>query len=398
MILLAPGGAVLAADATSAEGIPVGKWIFSPAVESLWQKENNLFLSSAAPVPATSYLVRPHFNWTLPFRDSQFKARYSPQLRRFIDRDEGTQDLEDRYSSHFLEVDLDLKFSNRVNVKVHDEYTLDTLETALFDAGQEIVFNSDPYRKNLGELEVLVPLGFRHNVGLRAVTERLTFDESDAPIFLNYNHDRAALLHEFRLTPLWRLRASVHLGRGEQERPPTPPFEEVEAFRSTDFRLAVQGAVGSHGLLDARLGFLRWDFDNPTLEDYSGLTGEVRYRLNLSERAYLSFTGTQVALPSFFNLNSHYVTRVFEVRWVGGEDRGLFYLASAAYRANDYPVAVNGERREDALWRAEGGVGYKFNSLLKLEGRFRHEERSSNFENLEFNSNRFLALVSWGWI
>jgi hypothetical protein len=404
------GGIGVQAPALGAEGIPVGKWVFSPSLETLWQDESNLFLTSDNQTPATSYVLRPHFDWTLPFRESRFRAHYAPQVRKFVDREEaaqaGGEGLEDQYSSHFIEVDLDLNFSNQVSVKVHDEYVIDTLETTRFDAGQEVTFNNDEYRRNMGEIEVLIPLGTKHVVGARVMTEDLSFEETEEPIFLDHSHTRGALLHEIRLTPLWGLRTSLHLGQGVQGRPPTAVFDEEEKFSSSEARLTLRGPLGLKGALEARLGYLKWDFSNPALADYSGLTGELRYRLHLSDRARLTFTATQVALPSFFNINSHYLTRVFETRWVREGEGKLFYLVSAAYRTNEYPVpftdettgAVIGPRRKDNMWRAEGGVGYKFNDLLKVEGRFRREERSSNFEELGYDSDRLIVAVIWGWV
>jgi hypothetical protein len=399
-------GSGLTATFVGAEGIPMGNWVFRPSVEVLWQDEDNLFLTSEDPIPATSYALRPNLDWALPFRESQFRLRYSPQLRRFVDRTEEMQGLDDKYISHFVDVDLDLKFSNQLSVKFHDEYTVDTFETARFDAGQEVVFNNDRYRKNLGELEVLAPLGVRQGVGLRAMFEQLHFIETDEPIFLDYKHDRGALFHEMRLTPLWSLRTSFLAGQGVQERPPSPIFEEEEEFKSTDARVALRGPLGRQGFIEARLGYLTWDFDNPALADYSGLNGEVRGRLILQDRASLTVTATQVVLPSFFNVNSHYLTRVFDARWTREGESRLFYMLSAGYRTNEYPEPVTdeatgtvvGPRREDNLWRGEASVGYKFNTLFKVEGRFRHEERSSNIDKTDFNSNRFGLVITWAWI
>ena len=390
------------APGTRAEGLPMGKWIFYPSVDAVWQDESNLFLTNVDPEPATSYAVRPRLRWELPFRESFFRIGYAPQVRTFVGRDESTAGgLKKRYYSQFANLDTKLGFSNDLTVLVHDEFISDALETIHFDPGQSVPFgNNNQYHRNHADLEAVKQIGNRHGAGILAVHEFLRFNEHDVPLFLNYTRSGAGLIYSFRLSPLSQLKASYALGGVDQDRPGSGSVH----FRTDELTLKLTGSLGRNGLTESLLGYAKWNFSDSGLSDFSGLVGEFRYQLLLSERMKVTSSLSRYPLQSFFNVNEYYVTRNIEVRLERQPASHLYYAGSVSYRLNNYPEpltdflgAVIGPRRKDRTWRGELGVGYKFMETLRAELRYRREERQSNIDNAGFGSGRIVFQMSFGW-
>jgi len=404
-LLLAGFCAMPVAAATSSDGIPLGKGLFYPSVEAVWQNENNLFLSSEDPIPASSYAVRPRLIWELPFRESSLNLAYSPLVREFFGQEvKQGQGLDGPYYSHFVDLGTKLVFSSEATVEFRGEYVVDTFETSTFDAGGEVVFNDNQYRKEHVEVEGIRPVGFRHGIGLSAGYEQLEFDDASTVTSRNYDRAGGGLVYVYKISPLSRLKLNAIFEKGTQERPPFAGLPGREDYGNRLVRLAWQGATGREGQLEVRVGYLNWDFAGPS-SDFSGLTGDLRYSLRLGARSKLSTNLSRAVLPSFYNVNSHYVTSNIETRLQREKAKSrLTYFVVASYRQNDYPEALRdssgvviGPRREDRIVRAEAGVGYRINDLLQGEVRYRHEKRDSNQDESEYNAGRVMLQLSFGW-
>jgi len=391
--------------AASADGIPMGKWLFFPSVEAVWQNENNLFLTRDDPVAASSYAVRPRLMWELPFRESTFRLAYSPLVREFFGREvRQGQGLDDRYYSHFVDLGTKLVFSNQATVDFRGEYVVDTFETNTFDAGGEVVFNDNEYRKGHAEIEGLMPVGARQGFGLYGAYDRLEFGEASNAVFRDYDRTGGGLVYAYKVSPLSRLKLNLILETGTQERPPVGSLPVQDDFENRSVRVTWQSATARDGQLEAKVGYQSWDFSGPS-SDFSGLTGELRYSLRLGSRSKLAAVLSRSALPSFFNASSHYVSSNLEARWQK-ERAGsrLIYFVVAGYRQNDYPEpltdssgVVVGPRREDRVLRSEAGVGYRINESFQGEVRYRREQRDSNLEALEYRAGRLMLQLSFGW-
>ncbi len=395
-VVLAVICASMLGQSVAAEGIPVGKWLFYPSVEAIWLDESNLLLQEDDHVPASSYSLRPQLRWDLPFRDSNVSLEYTHQLRRFLNREADTG-LEDKYSSNQLHFDTKLVFANRLEVRVEDEFIIDTLDTFNFDPGGEVPFNSTEYRRNRAGVQVLKPLGPRHGAGLEANLESLKFDDEAGAPFGDHDRVEAGLVYSYSLSPLSKLGARALFGSGEQGRPPVPGEEPRENFSTRAGVVFLQTPFGRHGLAEFALGYVRWDYRDTTQSDFRGLTGELRYQLHFSERIRVTTKLSRYPRQSFFTDNSYYINNNFEVRLQHEVGSHLFYTLTSAYRQNKYPEPVGGLRRDDLLERVEGGVGWRFNELLVAEARYRYDIRKSNFAGLDYDARRFFALLSFGW-
>lgn len=393
------------APAVRAEGIPVGKWSFFPSLVAVWQDESNLFLTAGDPLGSSSYAVRPRLMWQLAFRDSDIRLSYSPQVREFIDREAQERGLDGRYYSHFYEADTKFGFSNRLQVKLKHEFAVDTFDTSAIDVGGEVVFNNNQYRRHRADLEVVKEVYARHGVGMHGIYDALDFDEESSLTFVNYERAGGGLVYVYKLTPLSSLRFSYGLERGSQDHPPTSVVSGQDDYRRREGRFVWQASLARGGLIEARLGYLSWRFDSSGVSDFGGLTGELRYTTLLGTQSRVSVMLARTPLPSFFNVNSYYLSQAFEAR-LAREREGsrLACFLAGGYRLNDYPEpltlssgVVIGPEREDRTVRGEVGVGYKFNELMRAEIRFRRENRNSNIENLGYNTNRVLLQFSVGW-
>lgn len=387
-----------------AEGIPMGKWIFYPSVDTLWQSEDNLFLQHEDPESASSLTLRPNLRWELPFRQSSFKLGYSPQVREFVSRGSKAETgLEKRYYSHYANVESRLVFSNGLKMRFKDSLVFDTLETLNFDPGGEVPFNSTPYRRNTADFETIKGIGARNGAGLQARYEEFDFEEEEEQSFIEYERADLGLLYLYHLSPATQFKAAYLIGTGTQNRGSLSVSGEVEKFNSQQLLASLQGALGRRTLLEASLGYLSWDFRSPDVQDFNGVSGEVRWKLLLSERTSLSAEFASQPFQSFFNVNSYYVGRSVDLRFAHEPGSHFLYSLAAGYRQNDYPGRVvssdpqiDGVRRKDRIWRGEAGIGYKFSEALRAELRYRHDDRGSNLEILEYDSNRLTLRLFFG--
>ncbi len=393
----------LTTQRSEAEGVPVGKWLFSPSVETVWQSEDNLFLQANNPESATSYAIRPRFAWHLPFRESHVEIVYAPQARQFLGRDE--DGLDDIFYSHFIDMETKLVFSNRLTVEIKDSYVIDTLETNRFDPGGEVPFNAIEYRSNQFSASVMKELAGRHAVGLQGDYEVLDFDDSPDVVFLNYDLFDVGLVYTYRLTPVAMLRGTFTLGQTNQERNPVAGESQFQDFSIRQFTVGIDGGLGRHGLLQATVGYTQWDFEQSGKEDFNGLTLRVKYQRFLNQRMSFTITGSRYPRQSFFNVNNYYVSISANVRFEHQIGPRFVYSLRTKYRINDYPEpfrdrttgAIAGPRRDDDILRADIALGVKFTDMLRADLTFRHIERESTFDSFEYDADRILLQVSLGW-
>ncbi len=88
------------------EAIPVGPFLFSPALQLNWQYRDNIFFTPTDPVSDQVWMARARFQFELPINESYLLFSYTPQYRDYQD-----YELDDKWS-HFFDFLAGFEFSN----------------------------------------------------------------------------------------------------------------------------------------------------------------------------------------------------------------------------------------------------------------------------------------------
>jgi len=395
---------ITSAPAVHAEGIPIGKWIFLPSVDTLWESDDNLFLDSEGKnhLSASSIVLAANLNFMLPFRKSHFKINYTPQFRKFIAGDVTELDILDlNYTSHFLDLETKLVFSNGLLLSFEEHYADDTFDRIDEVTVGEIAFSNVRYQSNKAHIEATKQLGPRHSAGILMKYDNLVFDEAIIISVGKRDQFEAELNYVYEMSPIARLSASYMFGQGSQDSTDPlaiPVTTTTEKFDIQGVSVAFHGALGRHGLADFRLGHSQWNFDEQRLQDFSGVVGQMRYRLTIRDQFRLLTEISRYPVQSLLRDTKYFDSSFLHLQLTRFKGKRLFYGVEGSYRENDYPKGVTTNfRRNDKIFRYDLSIGYRFFDTLQVEARYRIDDRESNLDTAAYDARSFVIQTSFGW-
>ena len=120
------------ANPNSYEAIPVGPFLFSPALQLNWQYRDNIFFTPDDPISDGVWMARARFQFELPINESYLLFSYTPQYRQYRD-----YKLDDKWS-HFFDFLGGFEFSNGLTLDTTYKYMNGNLENREVDPGGEL--------------------------------------------------------------------------------------------------------------------------------------------------------------------------------------------------------------------------------------------------------------------
>jgi len=174
----------------SYEAIPVGPFLFSPAVQLNWQHRDNIFFTPDDPVADTVWMARARLQFELPLNESYILFAYTPQYRTYVD-----YELDDKWS-HFVDVIGGFEFSNGLILDATYKYMQGNLETREVDPGGELYWGDRRYKKHFAGMQLSYWITARDGVNFEVDYTDLEHEDPD----LWYNYTRlvagAGWLHQ----------------------------------------------------------------------------------------------------------------------------------------------------------------------------------------------------------
>ncbi|MBI1870471.1 MAG: outer membrane beta-barrel protein [Chlamydiae bacterium] len=146
----------------------------------------------------------------------------------------------------------------------------------------------------------------------------------------------------------------------------------------------------------AKAGYQNRDYDNG--QDLSNLVVDLSVTEYFSPETSLTVAYTRTAIESVFVTNDFYFTDYVSATL----DQKLFWnlngVLGFSYQTNDYDETVTVDSvtgaRNDDLYGVKAGVTYPFREWLTTGVEYNYYDRSSNFDDFDYNDNRVMWKVS----
>lgn len=368
-----PGHGAVAGSAAQEDAIPVGPFLFSPAVQLSWQDRDNIFFEPDDPVRDQVWQASARLLFELPVRQSEIRFSYMPRYT-----DYRTYELQDKWSHH-LEADGTFVFANGLIFNASYGYILGNLETREIDPGGELVFGDSRFEKQVVRLGL--DYWITHRDGLFVDGGWTGLENSDQRFFYDYDQAWAGVgwMHQLRPSLTMDLRYGIADFDAHDDPFSSNSFRDS---RSNELTLGLDGQLSAVLGTGMRVGYRTIDYDpspgDPEVSDFSGVVAEGYLAWELAHGSLMRLDVLRSPYPSNFADNANYVATGAGLLY--SIDRGSLYgQASGRFQVNDYelPDPVTGEDRTDDILTLGLGLGYRFNRRFSLWSTYVYEDRQS---------------------
>jgi len=379
------------------EAIPVGPFIFSPAVQLQWQHRDNIFFTPDNPTADQVYLARAALVFELPIYESYVRFSYRPQYREYKD-----WELRENWS-HFVDIEGAFEFSSGVVLDAIYRYVRGGLETREVDPGDELVFGDQPFKKNFFGVGLDYWITARDGLSVEfdytdvKYDDPLTYPDDPRDQFYDYTRGSGSIGWIHQLSPI--LVMDVMYGHIQ--------FDPVDTFAwrtstSDQITAGFKGQLSPVLATELRIGWRDTEFDafsgEQVVENFSGPIINGFFDWELAHGSSLRLDLIRSDYPSNFGVNANFVA-------TGGSlvyrlDRGDFFgQARARYQVNDYelPDLTTGLDRSDDITTGILGLGYRITDIISLYGSYLYEDRSSSIYRYGYTTNIFSLSLTIGY-
>lgn len=357
-------------DVNSGEAIPVGPFLFTPAIELSWQYRDNIFFEPDNEVADHVYLARARLAFELPIYESYLRFSYTPQWRDYKDF-EFTENW-----GHFVDVTGAFEFSSGLALDLQYRFVNGALETREVDPGGELLPGDVSFVKNYGA--VRADYWFTQRDGITLEGRFQTVDHEDPELFYDFDRADAWLgwLHQINPTLVMDLRY------GFSQLDVDETTLQYRNSQSNDLTLGFRGQFSPTVSTAIYLGYRETTFDrqptDPDFEDFKDMIARGWVNWDFAHGSSLRLDLIRSDYPSNFQINPYYVA-------TGGSliynlDRGRFLAqARARIQNNDYPLpdVVLDEERSDDITTFGLGLAYRLTEFTTLRGNYLYEKRDT---------------------
>ncbi len=373
----------------SDEAIPLGPFIFSPALQLGWQDRDNIFFTPDDEVRDQVLLAKARFLFEVPVYESYIQFSYTPQYRDYKD-----YDLDDKWQ-HFFDAAAALEFSSGLTLNLGYSYIIGNLETREIDPGGEVFFGDRRFDKHSAQFGGDYWITARDGLVFDLLWEDLKHE--DPQLFYDYTRLSGGFgwLHQISAILVMDVKYGVM------------DFDAHDsAFENNDYRdsLSHSLTVGFRGQLnpvvatELRFGYGIMQYDpqpnEPQVEDFKGAIVNGFISWEMAHGSVLRLDLLRMPYPSAFGDNANYVASGASLAY--SLDRGSFFgQLRGRYQNNDYsrPDRITGENRSDDIYTFGLGLGYRFTYYLSLWGTYLYEDRDTLYR-YSYTTNIFtLGLV-----
>lgn len=391
LLVVAPGSAQQGGlTAHPSEGLPIGPFLFTPAVELTWEDRDNITFAPDDTLSDVVFLARSRFHLELPVYDSYLRLDYRPQYRSYREFQ-----LTDNWQ-HFLTLDGAFRFASGLEINGGYGFVAGNLETREVDPGGELVFGERPFDKHQVSLAGNYWLTATDGLSLEANAVTVSHDSGAHELFYDYETASGAVSWLRQVRPTLRLDVRYRYTAFDAE-------ERADSFRDAAGHELTVGATGKLTPVlsaDLRIGYGRRELEAGAAalqEDFAGLiaSGSVAYDFGHGGRATVRLLRSDY--PSAYFEHAYYTATGAGLLYELTRERFFSHLRYELQR-NDYdvPDPLLDTVREDEIATWSVGVGYRLDEFLSVRASFTSQERDS-FRRFSYDADVLLLGVVVGY-
>lgn len=374
-------------EETSKEGIILGKFIFSPSIEFIYENKDNVFLTKSSEVEDQVYLARPKLLLELPKEESYLRFSWVPQYRDF-------QDIEVKENwSHFFNLEGRIKTPGGLELAAGDKYIMKgSLEVNEVDEGGELVFGLLPFDKNHIYFDMKYFMDSTNGFGLNADYIDVSFEDPDElyeKVWYDYKRTEFGATYQRYMNPLLRMAAGVNFLSYDPES--AAPFKKYDGM---DYYIKFYGDFTPTVNASIKLGYEDLDFDGA--EDYKDWNARADIVWNFPSNRNLIASILRQGFPSYYGYGGSYTHNSINLSYNFNITEKLFSAFSAGFGKNDY----NKISRVDDWWEGRVNFGYHFNPLMSVRFNYIYQDRNSNedcIQGCDFKASTYLLNLIIGY-
>jgi hypothetical protein len=373
------------------EAIPVGPFLFSPAVQLSWQQRDNIFFTPDNPVDDSLWMARARLQFELPLNESYILFSYTPQYREYE-----TYELDDKWS-HFIDVLGGFEFSNGLSLDATYKYMQGNLETREVDPGGELYKGDRWYRKQFAGLEL--SYWFTPRDGINFMADYTDLQHEDPDLWYDYTSlvVGAGWLHQISDILAMNI-AYRHTDFSPDENQVLS--NEFRNSTSDEITAGFRGMINPVIKTEIVFGYRTTKYDTPpeaadVIPDFGGFIARGYFNWDMGHGSSLRLDLLRSDYPSNYQINANYVATGASLQYQYDYNRFQAQLRGR-YQVNDYevPDLTTGLDRRDPIKTAAIGLGYRFGPYVSLWGGYLYENRDSNIYRYSYDYNVFtLGLV-----
>ena len=373
----------------SDEAIPVGPFIFSPALQLAWQDRDNIFFTPDNEVRDQVFLAKAQLLFEVPVFESYLRFSYTPQYRDYRE-----YELDDKWQ-HFFDAAAAFEFSSGLTLNLAYSYIIGNLETREIDPGGEVFFGDRRFDKQWARVGGDYWITGRDGLVFNLAWEDL--EHEDPQLFYDYTRLRGGVGWLHQISPILVMDVSYGI----------IDFDAHDSeFENNDYRdsishsltAAFRGQINPVIATEIRFGYGVIKYDplpnEPQVEDFGGFIVNGWISWELGHGSLLRLDALRMPYPSAFGDNANYLASGASLSY--GLDRGKFFgQLRGRYQNNDYtrPDRITGEERSDDIYTFGLGLGVRFTYYLSLWGTYLYEDRQTLYR-YSYTTNIFtLGLV-----
>ena len=367
-------------------GVALGPFRVRASVDARLVTADTFVGSTAQPTKATFLAVQPRMEAAAPVGEGHFTLDYEPVFRGFSSYDDVNS------SSQAFSATLDLPVGGRSSFNVRERFQAGILDTRVVDPGGEYFFGLGHFRRNDISAAASIAVGPRLSVELGGALGQVRFQEPAD--FFPYDTRSASAGFGFELTPT--LKAVASYVYDAVPRPDERPEAELTANSA---RLSLGGEILPLLTGDLSVGYRSQSTPNagPGGTSYSGFVMSAALTRQLGRESSLGIYASRTTPVSAYEQNGFYVSNSVQGT-LQVPVPGQFQLrGGVGYQWNDYrTVAVGiGLPREDRILGWYVGLRRPVRPNLFLIGAYRSEDRRSNVDSFDTNSDGFYFQLEW---
>lgn len=368
------------------QGAALGPFRVRASVDVRYVDADTFLEASAQPTRDQYLEVQPRVLATAPVGEGSFNLEYMPVFRAFATYDQVNS------SSHLLGAGLDLPVGSRVTLRARDRFQSGVLDTRVVDPGGEYFTGLGRFNRNDADAGLSIVVGPRLSVELTGALGHVHFLEESS--FFDYDTRIASAGLGFELTP--NLRAVASYVYNSVPRPDERPEAESTAHSG---RFALNGEILPLLTGQLAVGYESRDAPNagPGGDSYSGFTLSAALQRELGRDSSFSVYANRSTPVSAYQENAFYastgVQGVLAVPLVAK----LELRGGVGYQWNDYKT-IDADilvPREDRIFGWFVGLRRPVAHNLALAGAYRKENRSSNNDTFDTDSDGFYLQLEW---
>jgi len=373
------------------EAIPVGPFLFTPALQLNWQYRDNIFFTPTDPISDQVWMARARFQFELPINESYLLFSYTPQYRDYQD-----YELDDKWS-HFFDFLAGFEFSSGVILDMTYKYMEGNLENREVDPGGELYWGDRWYKKNFAAIQLSYWASAKD--GLNVEVDYTDVKHEDPDLWYDYTRLTAGAGWLHQLSEI----LVMNLAYRHSEFDPKENLFFANEFRqskSDEITVGFRGMISPVIKTEIVVGYRKTSYNVPAeaseiIPDFNGLVMQGYFNWDLGHGSALRLDLLRSDYPSNFGINANYVATGASLQYQYQRNRFSAQIRGR-YQVNDYavPDLLTGEDRSDPISTIGLGLGYRFGPYISLWGGYLYENRDSTLERYGYDYNVFtLGLI-----